>query len=262
MNANSVHIEHTVDANGSSPPAPLTVSGEPHLNEHATNGHADATNGHTVNGHTVNGNSVNGNSVNGKTGSGNTADGAKATPIAICGMACRLPGGIHSPKELWDFLLAKGDARTRVPDSRYNIAAYHSPTHKPGTTVADFGYFLDESVALGGLDSSFFSISRQEVERLDPQQRLLLEVAREALDDSGEVGWRGTNIGVYVGNYGQDWYDLFNREPQMFGHQVTATNDFMISNRLSYEMDLHGPRYDLIHSSIYHVHTYGLSRII
>ncbi|KAH8805416.1 hypothetical protein F5884DRAFT_846143 [Xylogone sp. PMI_703] len=156
-------------------------------------------------------------------------------------MACRLPGGIHSPNQLWDFLLAKGDARTRVPGTRYNISAYHSATKKPGTTVADYGYFLDETVDLGALDPSFFSIPRAEMERLDPQQRLLLEVSREALDDAGEVGWRGSNIGVYVGNYGQDYYDLFNRETQMYGYQVTATNDFMVSNRLSYEMDLHGP---------------------
>jgi hypothetical protein len=55
---------------------------------------------------------------------------------------------------------------------------------------------------------------KSEVERLNPQQRLLLEVSREALDDAGEVKWRGENIGVYIGSFGQDWYDLSVQDPQ------------------------------------------------
>jgi hypothetical protein len=39
-------------------------------------------------------------------------------PIAICGMALRLPGGLHTPQQFWDFLVAKGDARGRVPEVR------------------------------------------------------------------------------------------------------------------------------------------------
>lgn len=164
------------------------------------------------------------------------------TPIAICGMACRLPGGISSPPEMWDFLMAKRDARTRVPRTRFNIDAYHSNVSKPGTTVAEYGYFLDETNDLGALDTSFFSMPKVEVERLDPQQRLLLEVSREALEDAGEVNWRGRNVGVYVGSFAQDWYDLTFSEPQSYGvYQISGTHDFMPANRLSYELDLRGP---------------------
>lgn len=164
-------------------------------------------------------------------------------PIAICGMACRLPGGIGSPEQLWRFLLDGGDARTRVPESRFNIAAYHSPVQRPGATITEYGYFLDDNVDLRDLDTSFFSMARNEVARLDPQQRLLLEVARESVDDAGEVGWKGGDIGVYIGTFSQDWYDAFNRESMKYGiYQATATHDFMVSERLSYEMDLHGPR--------------------
>ena len=59
-------------------------------------------------------------------------------PIAICGMATRLPGGIMTPQELWKFLIAKGDARCRVPKSRYNISAFHSETEKPGTIRPEY----------------------------------------------------------------------------------------------------------------------------
>lgn len=174
------------------------------------------------------------------------ASGSKTlgfVPIAICGMACRLPGNIHSPQDLWNFLLAKGDARTRVPPTRYNISGYHSSTKKPGAAVSEYGYFLDESTDLGALDTSFFPMARAEVERLDPQQRLLLEVSRECLDDAGEVGWKGKNVGVYVGSFGNDWYDVTQTESQRYGmYQVSTTHDFALSNRISYEMDLRGPR--------------------
>lgn len=111
-------------------------------------------------------------------------------PVAICGMAVRLPGGLTSPQDFWDFLISKGDARGRVPNSRYNISAYHSTSGRPGTIATEYGYFLDESVKLGSLDASRFSLSRAELEFAGPEQRLMLEVVREALDDAGEVDFR------------------------------------------------------------------------
>lgn len=167
-----------------------------------------------------------------------------ATPIAVCGMALRLPGGLTNPQQLWEFLLAGGDARTRVPESRYNVSAYHSKTGRPGTVATEYGYFLDESVKLGALDTSRFSFSRAELESADPQQRLMLEVVRECLDDAGEVGFRGRTIGCYMGCYGEDWLEIQSRDPQQSGpSKVDGYNDFMLSNRISYEMDLRGPRY-------------------
>ncbi|GAQ46349.1 hypothetical protein AtubIFM56815_001580 [Aspergillus tubingensis] len=77
---------------------------------------------------------------------------------------------------------------------------------------------------------------------LDPKQRLHLKVAREAIDDAGETQWKGTNVGVYIGCYGQDLYDLSVRDTQAHGiYQVLGQNDFMVSNRLFHELDLHGP---------------------
>lgn len=70
----------------------------------------------------------------------------------------------------------------------------------------------------------------------------MLEVAREALDDAGEVGWRGGNVGCYMGSFGEEWEDLFAQDNQQHGiYRLTGYGDFMLSNRLSYEMDLKGP---------------------
>jgi acyl transferase domain-containing protein len=169
---------------------------------------------------------------------------AVGVPIAICGMALRLPGGLHSPQQFWDFLLAKGDARSRVPESRYNVDSFYSRRAKPGTVKSEYGYFLDESIDLGALDTSFFTMPRNEVERCDPGQRQMLEVAREAMEDAGETNYRGKAIGVYMGSFGEDWTEMAAKEPHQYGlYRVTGYGDFMLSNRVSYEMHLQGPRH-------------------
>jgi acyl transferase domain-containing protein len=159
-------------------------------------------------------------------------------------MALRLPGGLENPQQLWDFLLANGDARGRVPESRYNIATYYSPSGRPGTIGTEYGYFLDDSVKLGALDASRFSLSRAELEFADPQQRRMLEVVRECFDDAGEVGFKRSLIGCYMGSYGEDWLEMQNRDPQRSGiNKLDGYGDFALSSRISYEMDLRGPRY-------------------
>jgi acyl transferase domain-containing protein len=81
-----------------------------------------------------------------------------------------------------------------VPESRYNVSAYHAPGKRPGAVATEYGYFLDESIKLGALDTSRFSLSRAELEFADPQQRRLLEVVREAFDDAGDVNFRVSNF--------------------------------------------------------------------
>jgi acyl transferase domain-containing protein len=149
-----------------------------------------------------------------------------STPPRSCGPSSTLAATLAAP----------------CPSSRYNISAFHSPHKKPGTVITQQGYFLDSTNGLAALDTSFVSMPRREVETLDPQQRLLLEIAREAIDDAGETRWKGTYVGVYVGCYSQDWYDISVRDTQAHGiYQVLGQNDFMVSSRLSHELDLHGP---------------------
>ncbi|KAI1180245.1 putative polyketide synthase [Nemania sp. FL0916] len=150
--------------------------------------------------------------------------------IAICGMACRLPGGVETPKQLWDLVLEKRDARGKVPSTRYNASALHS-------SVPQHGYFLGGD--LGALDTSLFPMQRSDVERTDPQERLMLEIARECIEDAGVTDFRGKKIGCYIGSFGEDWTEIAGRDTQRWGGYRTA--DFLISNRISYEMDWKGP---------------------
>ncbi|KAL4998919.1 hypothetical protein BDV10DRAFT_200929 [Aspergillus recurvatus] len=167
--------------------------------------------------------------------------GHPAEPIAIVGMAMRLPGKVHTADEFWKLLAEKRSGLCDIPPDRYNIDGFYDPTGKPGTIRTKQGYFLDD-VDIQQFDTSSFPIARKEVERLDPEQRHLLEVAYECLENSGATSWRGKKIGCYVGVFGEDWLDLNAKETQhRGGYRVTGYGDFVLANRISYEFDLHGP---------------------
>jgi polyketide synthase 5 len=106
-----------------------------------------------------------------------------ATPIAIIGMACRLPGGIESPDQLWEALLHGDDLVTEVPPDRWDADEYYDPEPGvPGRSVSRWGAFCDDA---GGFDSEFFGINEREATAIDPQHRLLLETSWEAMEHAG-----------------------------------------------------------------------------
>lgn len=164
--------------------------------------------------------------------------------IAIVGIGLRLPGGCHDSKSFWNFLVDKRDARSPIPKERFNVDGFHNSvgtgTSGTGSLSMQHGYFLDEPI--DRFDAAFFSMSQAEVERVDPQQRLLLEVVYEALENAGETDWRGKNIGVYTGSFGQDWLQMQAKDQQDGSvYQLTGMDDFVLANRVSYEFDLKGP---------------------
>ncbi|KNG81092.1 putative polyketide synthase [Aspergillus nomiae NRRL 13137] len=180
---------------------------------------------------------TNGTHINGVTGPGM----AEGIPIAICGISLRLPGGIRNDRDLYNFLLNKKDARTTVPKDRFNINSFYHPSGKPGTIITKHGYFL-EDIDLSKCDATMFNMTPAEIERLDPHQRILLEVVREALEGAGEADFKGKDIGTYVGNFTDDWLDLFAKDVIDFApYQLHGKMDFALANRVAYEYDLRGP---------------------
>ncbi|KAK5996225.1 Highly reducing polyketide synthase gloL [Cladobotryum mycophilum] len=164
-----------------------------------------------------------------------------AEPIAIIGMGMRLPGGISTAKDFWELLINKKDARCRVPENRYNLQGFFSDKSRKETVATEYGYFL-EDVNLKAYDTSFFSANQYETQMMDPQQRLLLEVVWECIENAGVTSLQGTNTGVYVGSYGEDWNNVVHQDTQTSGiYRVLNTADFILSNRISYQFDLRGP---------------------
>ncbi|KAK5996188.1 Highly reducing polyketide synthase lcsB [Cladobotryum mycophilum] len=153
----------------------------------------------------------------------------------------RLPGNVGSGEELWNMLIEKRSGMCDVPSDRYNITGFHDQNGTPGTWKMNKGYFLKD-VDIRQFDTSFFSMSKADLENLDPQQRQLLEVVYECMDDAGTKSWRGSKIGCYVGVFSDDWRDINSKEIQPRGtSRLLGYDDLAISNRISYEFDLHGP---------------------
>ena len=118
------------------------------------------------------------------------------SPIAIIGMACRLPGGANDPESFWRLLEERRDAIGDIPADRWDADAYFdADPDAPGSIAVRTGGFLK---SVSGFDAGFFGISQREAKTMDPQQRLLLEVAWEALEQAGVPADKlfGTPTGV------------------------------------------------------------------
>ncbi|KAF9886514.1 hypothetical protein FE257_011421 [Aspergillus nanangensis] len=160
-------------------------------------------------------------------------------PIAIVGMAARLPGNIRSTDDLWDVLLSQKDLSCEIPKDRYNIDAFYSDTHTR-TVKARRGFFLSDDLA--DADPSVFGMGNVEAAQMDPQQRLLMEVVWECMENAGQVNWQGKDIGFYIGTFGDDWLEMSLRDPMSLSRlHIFNSNDFALSNRVSYQYDLRGP---------------------
>ncbi|KAL0929727.1 polyketide synthase [Colletotrichum truncatum] len=189
-----------------------------------------------------------------------TPDGGPLEPIAICGMACRLPGGVDSESSFWKMLVEKRTGQTaKVPESRFNIDAHlHENLSRPGSFNVPGGYFLDNKPE--DFDPTFFNITPVEAQWLDPQQRRMLEVSYECLTSAGltldEIS--GTNTAVYVGSFTSDYQQMSTREPD-FRHNYAATgvDTGIISNRIGNTFNLNGPSFTIntaCSSSVYAIH--------
>ncbi|KAH0269790.1 putative polyketide synthase, partial [Aureobasidium melanogenum] len=168
---------------------------------------------------------------------------ASLTPVAIVGYACRLPGDVSSPDDLWELCSRGRTGWGPTPSTRYAKDAYYHPAPgKHGCINTEGGYFLTEDPAL--FDAPFFNMTIQEATALDPQQRLLLECTFEAFEDSGmtKEGIAGKDIGVFVGGSFADYEVNNTRDIDTAPtYQATGYAPAMQSNRLSYYFDLRGP---------------------
>ncbi|PSK82109.1 acyl transferase domain-containing protein [Murinocardiopsis flavida] len=118
-------------------------------------------------------------------------------PIAIVGMACRYPGGVRSPEDLWRLVAEGGEGITAFPAER---------GWQVGGDVPRVGGFLHDA---GDFDPDHFGISPHDAHSMDPQQRLLLETAWEAFERAGvpPSAVRGTRTGVFAGLMYHDYTD-------------------------------------------------------
>nr|WP_329956167.1 polyketide synthase [Catenulispora pinistramenti] len=160
-------------------------------------------------------------------------------PIVIVAMACRYPGGVRTPEDLWQLVDAGADTVAEFPRDRgWNIEEiYHPDPAHPGTSYVKAGGFAQ---GVADFDAAFYGISPREAMAMDPQQRLLLDTSWEAFERAGldPVALRGTQTGVFVGaspsGYSASLGDLD-------GHMITGNAASVLSGRVSYALGLVGP---------------------
>ncbi|MEV6709957.1 polyketide synthase, partial [Micromonospora wenchangensis] len=171
------------------------------------------------------------------------AEEREREPIAIIGMACRFPGGVGSPDELWQLLDSGTDAVTEFPTDRgWDLDALYDPDpERIGTSTTRHGAFL---TGAGDFDADFFGVSPREAVAMDPQQRLLLETSWEVFEDAGVRvdTLRGSATGVFVGSNTQDYVAVATAAGgELEGHLGTGTAASVLSGRIAYTYGFQGP---------------------
>ncbi|OTB04503.1 hypothetical protein M426DRAFT_261766 [Hypoxylon sp. CI-4A] len=180
-------------------------------------------------------------------------------PIAVIGMACRLPGRCATPQDLWEFLRDGGVADTKPPPGRFDLKGHYNSSQKPNTMKTPGAMFM-ETVDPADFDAPFFNINYSDASSMDPQQRVLLEVTYECLENAGTPLEKidSTRLGCIVGATAvvsvisdeltrpSDYQDMNCRDPE--DRTSSPTIGYcraLLSNRISHFLNVHGPSFTL-----------------
>ncbi|MFI1913834.1 SDR family NAD(P)-dependent oxidoreductase [Nocardia sp. NPDC020380] len=165
---------------------------------------------------------------------GSIASYSPNEPIAIIGLACRLPGGVHNAQQYWELIRSGADAVIPVPANRWEP--------EPGSQAYRAGLLTDP---IDTMDTDFMGIAPREAAAMDPQQRLILETAWEALENAAIIPAQsnGSATGVFAGVSWQEYQRTLTPQgvASVDAHTLTGTMSSIVAGRISYLLGLRGP---------------------
>jgi acyl transferase domain-containing protein len=169
---------------------------------------------------------------------------ARNPPLAVVGLAMRLPGDLNTPDAYWRFLRGDSLALSEIPEDRVGLrAVYSSQRDQPGKSYVNRAGFLRD---VASFDASFFGINQREAEALDPQQRLLLEISWEAMERAGIPVRRqdrlsaGVFVGIMASEYGERLAGKADKS-EVDPYYGTGGGHCFAAGRISYALGFSGP---------------------
>jgi acyl transferase domain-containing protein/NADPH:quinone reductase-like Zn-dependent oxidoreductase len=171
----------------------------------------------------------------------------KAAPIAVVGMALRVPGA-STPEQFWRNITDKLDTIARV--SRDELRGLGVPD-----VLIDDPRFVPAKPILSDIeyfDAAYFGMTPFDAERTDRGHRMFLECAVEALERAGIVaGPNGPVTGVFGGCGGMDYLEKnLSRMEQEDEHDPAVKIALRLGNqpdflpcRVSFKLGLCGPSF-------------------
>jgi acyl transferase domain-containing protein/NADPH:quinone reductase-like Zn-dependent oxidoreductase/acyl carrier protein len=159
--------------------------------------------------------------------------------FAIIGYSHILPNNIKNDDELWEILYNRKVSKSDV-SVKYGNCVYKDDNKSLTFKIAN----KYESIILNDeeykFNSNLFSVSNTEAENMDIKQSMMLKCCWETLEKAGisinDV--KNEKIGVFVGTQ-EEYINKEKNVNNMYSISGSSTN--MISNRISYSMNLTGP---------------------